>query len=53
MGSKVSSPSTLPSNQRGHQLLPRRDSHPIVITYRNLDTLIDLTLQDSCKTDPK
>ena len=37
------SPSTSPSKLRGHQPLPRRDSHPIVITCLNLDTLSGLT----------
>lgn len=32
------SPSTPPSKLCGHQLLPRRDFHPIVITCLNLDT---------------
>ncbi len=37
------SPLTPPSKLRGLQLLPRRDSHPIVITSLILDTHTDLT----------
>jgi hypothetical protein len=42
------SPLTPPSKLRGHQLLPRRDSHPIVITRLNLDTQSGLTPLYSC-----
>ena len=43
-------PYTSPSKLRGHQLLPRRDSHPIVITCLNLDTHSSLTPSDPLRT---